>query len=239
MTGAKSALYSFDKVGKTVTTLSFGGLTIKKASTMTGGAKIYSAGEAESYDEFWAKLVQFDADNNLMTLASPGKDVYSEAQGPSDDFGIVGGHAYTLMAAKDVEGIKMCQVRNPWGDFEWGGDWSDRSSKWNEFPAVKAALDPKLDKDDGEFWMTFEDMASIFTSVTVNFMNKETASQPGPPQVDEDGNPQWITQLADLEVLTAAVNSKLKEMTGMDMDVNELLKEGDMMTKCQKCCVLQ
>jgi Calpain family cysteine protease len=46
-------------------------------------------------------------------------------------------HAYTLIEATQVEvddgsTEKLLKIRNPWGQFEWSGDWSDNSSKWTE-----------------------------------------------------------------------------------------------------------
>jgi len=45
--------------------------------------------------------------------------------------GLVYGHAYAVLAANEVEGHKLVQVRNPWGRTEWTGDWSDNSQLWN------------------------------------------------------------------------------------------------------------
>lgn len=233
MTGSKSALYSFKKDQQTATCLSFGDLTVKKAAELTGGASIRSNGEVHSFDEFWPKLKDFDEKKNLMTLASPGKDVYSESQGPSDDFGIVGGHAYTLIGVAEVEGFRLCNIRNPWGDFEWGGDWSDRSSLWDEHPGVKDALNPGLDKDDGEFWMSYDEMASTFTSVTVNFMNKDMASQPGPPPVDENGNPTWIEQMAVATKVADFLEDQLKDKMGVDVELDEYVG-----ICAKKCCII-
>jgi calpain-15 len=30
----------------------------------------------------------------------------------------------------DGKNDRIIQVRNPWGVFEWKGDWSDNSRKW-------------------------------------------------------------------------------------------------------------
>ena len=55
-----------------------------------------------------------------------------------DNIGLVPGHAYALLSAAEVlssEGqlTKIVQVRNPWGNFEWKGDWSDDSPCWTDF----------------------------------------------------------------------------------------------------------
>lgn len=43
-------------------------------------------------------------------------------------------------------------IRNPWGTFEWDGDWKDNDKKWTD--QMKAALNPVFG-DDGTFWMSF------------------------------------------------------------------------------------
>ena len=35
-------------------------------------------------------------------------------------------------------GVRLVQLRNPWGKFEWRGDWSDKSTKWTD--ALKKAV---------------------------------------------------------------------------------------------------
>jgi calpain-15 len=82
-----------------------------------------------------------------------------------------------------VGGHRILQLRNPWGRFEWNGDWSDESSLWtNEFKAqvgfVKA--------NDGSFWMSLEDFKSTFSRVSVNtwsadahYVGKSVSHQPG------------------------------------------------------------
>ena len=45
--------------------------------------------------------------------------------------GLVSGHAYSLLAAKELSnGVRLVKLRNPWGRFEWKGAWSDNSELW-------------------------------------------------------------------------------------------------------------
>jgi hypothetical protein len=79
--------------------------------------------------------------------------------------GLVAGHAYTVIAVKEAHGNRLVNVRNPWGEFEWGGDWSDNSPLWTA--QMKAAIQPNLDAFDGTFWMSFDDFTSSFDSVSI------------------------------------------------------------------------
>ena len=74
--------------------------------------------------------------------------------------GLVAAHAYTLIAVRlvmDDEGkeVRLVQLRNPWGKFEWNGDWSDDSSCWTEDLKQMVGW---TSEDDGTFWMCFEDL---------------------------------------------------------------------------------
>ena len=59
--------------------------------------------------------------------------------------GLVGGHAYSVVQVKEVnvggkEKKVLIQLLNPWGEFEWNGDWSDQSKKWEIYPDLKEKL---------------------------------------------------------------------------------------------------
>ena len=74
-------------------------------------------------------------------------------------------HSYGLIDARIVKNkrgkeVKLLKLRNPWGSFEWQGDWGDKSSTWT--PELKQQLNV-VDADDGTFWMDFEDFKQYFT----------------------------------------------------------------------------
>ena len=78
---------------------------------------------------------------------------------------MVPGHAYSIIQAKEVKGFKLLQMRNPWGNFEWDGDWSDNSRLWT--PEMKKLLNHTADEKDGTFWMSFQDFVDNFESLDV------------------------------------------------------------------------
>ena len=57
-------------------------------------------------------------------------------------------------------------MRNPWGKFEWNGDWGDNSDKWNLLSEeAKQQLGNHEAADDGTFWIDFRDMSQYFIRV--------------------------------------------------------------------------
>ncbi len=80
------------------------------------------------------------------------------------DTGIVGGHAYTILDVKNVidssgQPRRIIQIRNPWGSFEWNGDFSDNSNAWSA--EDKQRLNVR-ESDDGIFWMSLEDFVKHY-----------------------------------------------------------------------------
>ncbi|XP_060128944.1 calpain-13 isoform X2 [Zootoca vivipara] len=79
--------------------------------------------------------------------------------------GIVQGHAYTVVETAEVPYMGMTErlirLWNPYGRKEWIGAWSDRSMEWDRVPKqYKKYL--YEDKDNGEFWMSYEDFQEHF-----------------------------------------------------------------------------
>ncbi|XP_030626334.1 calpain 2, (m/II) large subunit, like isoform X2 [Chanos chanos] len=83
---------------------------------------------------------------------------------------LVKGHAYSVTGAEEVvyrgELTKLIRIRNPWGQVEWTGPWSDRSSQWQQIS------DEDRDRlshraEDGEFWMSFSDFLNHYSRVEI------------------------------------------------------------------------
>lgn len=87
----------------------------------------------------------------------------------ADTEGIVHGHAYSLLNIVESKGLRLLQLRNPWGSFEWKGKWSDNDSSWSQNPKVAKACkwhaSGKGQTNDGLFWMDWQDFMSYFSYV--------------------------------------------------------------------------
>ena len=75
-----------------------------------------------------------------------------------EEVGLSPGHAYTVLGVHELDGPrgkeKVVRLRNPWGNGEWNGDWSDSSSTWNSATKLKVS---HIKKDDGDFYMSYND----------------------------------------------------------------------------------
>uniref|UniRef100_A0A667WG70 Calpain 2, (m/II) large subunit b n=1 Tax=Myripristis murdjan TaxID=586833 RepID=A0A667WG70_9TELE len=80
---------------------------------------------------------------------------------------LVKGHAYSLTGAVEVNyrgrKEKLVRMRNPWGQVEWTGAWSDGSSEWNYVEGDA----PHANAEDGEFWMSFRDFLNHYSRIEV------------------------------------------------------------------------
>lgn len=111
-----------------------------------------------SNENLWNLISYYDQRNDIMTCASK-----------KDGNGIVNSHMYTLRFAGEVRDSqdiahKLVCLRNPWGCHEWKGDWSDNSEKWT--PELRKLLGVE-GKDDGVFYMKFDDFLEYFDGVDV------------------------------------------------------------------------
>ncbi|XP_066516969.1 calpain-9 [Hoplias malabaricus] len=92
----------------------------------------------------------------------------SEAQTTT---GLVKGHAYSITGLDEVNyrgrKVKMIRVRNPWGQVEWNGPWSDNSREWSVVDKSEKVRLLENATDDGEFWMEFEDFKANYDRVEI------------------------------------------------------------------------
>ncbi|XP_065816876.1 calpain-2 catalytic subunit [Labrus bergylta] len=83
---------------------------------------------------------------------------------------LVKGHAYSVTGADQVEYRgnmeKLIRIRNPWGQVEWTGAWSDNSSEWRYISDEdRERLSHR--SEDGEFWMSFSDFLRHYSRLEI------------------------------------------------------------------------
>ncbi|XP_066235225.1 calpain-9 isoform X1 [Saccopteryx leptura] len=122
----------------------------------------------------------------------------SEARTP---FGLIKGHAYSVTGIDQIQHhhsgvitrtslvnfsgqkVELIRVRNPWGQVEWNGSWSDSSSEWRAVDPTEQQRLCHTALDDGEFWMAFRDFKAHFDKVEICNLT--------PDALEEDTGHKW------------------------------------------------
>ncbi|XP_030212190.1 calpain-3 isoform X5 [Gadus morhua] len=88
--------------------------------------------------------------------------------------GLVKGHAYSVTAVQECKHtttkdskVRLVRLRNPWGQVEWTGPWSDNSKEWTSLSKDEKEKLQHQNAEDGEFWMSFEDFKKNFTKIEI------------------------------------------------------------------------
>lgn len=138
-------------------------------------------------DAFFEYLMQCNAENCIISLGTPGSEsapgsgagssgavklTEEEKKAMQEKYkaaGLTTNHAFSLLKVRNVNGTRLCQIRNPWGnDIEWNGAWSDNSELWT--PEMMDAVN-FTKADDGTFWMSWEDVIQWFDGGSVTYVN--------------------------------------------------------------------
>ncbi|XP_069546243.1 calpain-2 catalytic subunit-like [Brachyistius frenatus] len=151
-----------------------GGNTIEGFEDFTGGiAEIYTLNKAPP------KLFQIiQRALGLGSLLGCSIDITSSYESEAvTALKLVKGHAYSVTGAGEVNFhgmlVQLVRIRNPWGQVEWTGSWSDGSSEWNY---VSEDEKSKLNHvaEDGEFWMSYTDFIKQFSKLEICNLTPDT-----------------------------------------------------------------
>ena len=148
------------------------GMEHKPTKNNKRAVEFRGSGEALDNDAMFKLIKKLDQQDCVLGAGTLGKDTtLKEGRGDSKSGGIVPGHAYTIIAVRELVStagpVRLLKIRNPWGSFEWKGAWSDNSPEWAANPLVRAQVRPKGGDDDGVFYIAWEDFLKHFDNVDV------------------------------------------------------------------------
>jgi len=147
----------------------------------------------QSKDGIWAQLMESAAtEDDLLTLST------SLGKSKLVNTGLQTKHSYTVLDAKEGGGVKLLQIRNPWGHGEWRGAWSDTSDLWTD--EMREIFNPTSDSDDGTFWMSFDDVLKYFSRMTICFCEPGTSATRTPLQVGVGEDNAFTYQTVKVQV---------------------------------------
>lgn len=139
--------------------MTIAGLPSEGLSSMTEAPTVTYIHKKFSEEKMWEILLRADVSDHIICTCTRGIEGLDGTN--SEEMGLVPGHAYTIISAHDItsRNLKLLKIRNPWGQFEWKGDYSDRSRLWDY--ELKNLIHYK-NVDDGTFYMTFKDFLNFF-----------------------------------------------------------------------------
>lgn len=144
-----------------------------------GGLKLFE--EEENKTELYNRIFQEVSEHALVCCAIRARKGEEQQK---TEYGLVKGHAYGVTAVKKVpigdtglvaffkgrEKVPLVRLRNPWGEKEWNGAFSDGSVEWRSITSKEKEKLGLVTEDDGEFWMPWDDFVIQFTDVSINHL---------------------------------------------------------------------
>lgn len=143
------------------------------------GSKLYD--DEEKKTELYNRVFQEVTEHALVCCAIRAKKGEEQEK---TEYGLVKGHAYGVTAVKKVpigetglvaffkgrEKVPLVRLRNPWGEKEWNGAFSDGSVEWRSITSKEKEKLGLVTEDDGEFWMPWDDFVIQFTDLSINHL---------------------------------------------------------------------
>uniref|UniRef100_UPI00358E7DFA calpain-3-like n=1 Tax=Myxine glutinosa TaxID=7769 RepID=UPI00358E7DFA len=160
-----------------------GGSIAEAMEDFTGGVyEFYNLTKASpSLYRFMHKALQKDSMMGCSIDATNLADVEMRLSN-----GLVKGHAYSITGVNQVffqeQAVRLVRLRNPWGEVEWNGPWSDDSWEWRVLEPEQRARLQQIRAEDGEFWMSFADFMRNFSKLEVCHLSPDTLSLEDDPR---------------------------------------------------------
>uniref|UniRef100_A0A3Q3QHL1 Calpain 9 n=1 Tax=Monopterus albus TaxID=43700 RepID=A0A3Q3QHL1_MONAL len=167
-----------------------GGSTLEAMEDFTGGVgEMY---ETKNSPSNLFTIMKKALDRGSMMGCSI--DITSSAESEAKTTtGLVKGHAYSITGLEEVsfrgQTVQLVRIRNPWGQVEWNGPWSDGSREWDYIGKADKDRLQQISSDDGEFWMEFGDFKKNYDKVELCNMT--------PDDMASDRKHQWEVNMME------------------------------------------
>ncbi|KAG1714487.1 Calpain [Nymphon striatum] len=142
-----------------------GGVTAQALQDLTGGI-IQSFGLLKQEPMAIYQVLNYSVPRSTLLAASILIDNKQQLRLRN---GLITQHAYSITGLAKVHiktgEVLLVRLRNPWGKGEWNGPWSDRSWEWDSLSNRDRDVLSVRIRNDGEFWMSFEDFVNNFTNL--------------------------------------------------------------------------
>jgi hypothetical protein len=132
--------------------MTIAGLPSEGLSAMTYAPTVTYVHQKYKNEQIWDILLESERLDYIICTCTKGSEGL-------DKVGLVPGHAYTIISVYEINTLKLIKIRNPWGQFEWKGDYGDNSKLWTPELKKKVAYE---NTDDGIFYMNLEDFLTYF-----------------------------------------------------------------------------
>ncbi|KAJ7230260.1 hypothetical protein GGX14DRAFT_410281 [Mycena pura] len=134
---------------------------------ISSGAHVHTVAPQDilDVDAFWTNELLRANKDRLFGCAFDALSGTRSGEWDATINGLHGSHAYSVLRAVEVKGKRFVVVRNPWGESEWTGPWSDGSKEWTpEWLAVLPELGHSFG-DDGQFVMEYKDFLASWQDI--------------------------------------------------------------------------
>lgn len=126
----------------------------------------------------WDEMLNAFKKNYLLTAGAVEEEQMSKIQFKMEQIGkqakgMVTGHAYSLIGCYEIMKERLVKLRNPWGWGEWQGPWGDSDPMWNTLTEEEKDEVGYVKKDDGSFFMSFENFKDIYSDMQICMVNDD------------------------------------------------------------------
>ncbi|KAF9461870.1 hypothetical protein BDZ94DRAFT_1310221 [Collybia nuda] len=143
-----------------------GGKACEAVEDLTGGVStVMRNKDIFDTDRFWNEELLKANQDRLFGCSFESLDASRSGVHDAKVDGLIGSHAYSVLRAVECKGKRFVVLRNPWGNTEWTGKWSDGSKEWTSGWLEILPLLGHEFGNDGQFIMEYNDFLETWDQI--------------------------------------------------------------------------